>query len=105
MHAIYLADLGDMLLFANRQRYVPDCALAHYRLPNELEQNKYSCHRNIFQCVASKEKKMLNKFKIKHFCHVAGGTDYVVATTNILSGDRLIDLVTQKMNFVSLNPF
>lgn len=36
---------------------------------------------------------------------VAGGTDYVVATTNLLSGERLIDLMTHKMEAVSLNPF
>lgn len=37
--------------------------------------------------------------------NVSGGTDYVVATTNLLSGDRLIDLITHKMEAVSLNPF
>lgn len=34
-----------------------------------------------------------------------GGTDYVIATTSMLSGDRLMDMATQKMEAVTLNPF
>ncbi|XP_025089148.1 vacuolar protein sorting-associated protein 33A-like isoform X2 [Pomacea canaliculata] len=34
-----------------------------------------------------------------------GGTDYVIASTSIITGDRLIDGLTQTVESVSLNPF
>lgn len=36
---------------------------------------------------------------------IAGGTDYVIASTSIITGDRLIDGLTQTVESVSLNPF
>lgn len=36
---------------------------------------------------------------------VSGGTDYVIATTSLISGDRLINYLTQKLEAVILNPF
>ena len=39
------------------------------------------------------------------FCFLTGGTDYVMATTSIISGETLMNQLSEHLEPVKLNPF
>ena len=45
------------------------------------------------------------KLLICIFCFLTGGTDYVMATTSIISGETLFNQLSEHLKPVKLNPF
>jgi hypothetical protein len=40
-----------------------------------------------------------------YICFLTGGTDYVMATTSIISGETLMNQLSEHLEPVKLNPF